>query len=363
MRIFQTASIRPEYKRRLRQLTPTEATFPQRMAIYHKDAYIAVHTLLPVLDGAPEAFYTIADDEIIQRRWANERGMPDRSSLESILLAQIEEHRAEVFYTLSTTAVSSDLARRMPACVKAKIGHHAAPHSGHDMSAYLMVNNFPTILEYYRSLGIQTAYFAPSYDPAFDRLMSKNRRDIDILFVGTYSRWHKRRAKTLEEIAALSSKYNVVFSLTRSKLNRLAETPLGLFGPLNSHRRPSAIRAITQAPTFGMAYNELLCRAKIIFNGATDIGGDDRGNMRCWEALGARALMVSDAGAYPEGMRDGVTMRTYQTPEEAVSVIESALSRPQETSDIAAAGHEMVRTLYSKERQWNAFQKIVESRF
>lgn len=344
-------------------MTPRGATFAERMSIFHGDSYAAVHTLEPVLAGDEAAFYTVANDESLQRRWAQEKGMPRKADLDSILLAQIEEHRTEVFYTLSTTVVDSALARRMPGCVRAKIGFHAAPYHGHDMSGYLMVNNFPTLLAEYRALGLKTAYFAPSHDPSLDRQGQDSRRDIDVLFVGTFSRWHTQRAGPLEAVAALQTKYKIVYSLTRSRMNRLAETPFGWAGPLKGHRRPRAVRAITVAPVFGQDYNRLLCRAKIVLNGAGDIGGEDRGNMRCWEALGARAMMVSDAGNYPDGWTDGETMRTYANPEDAAAVIESALRSPVETARIAKAGYDMVRTRYSKTNQWRRFQDIVALNF
>ena len=91
----------------------------------------------------------------------------------------------------------------------------------------------------------------------------------------------------LEAVAKLAGEYNVVYHLDRSRLCRLAESPLGRFLPLAKHRRPSAIRAITQEPIFGRDYYEVLSAAKIVLNGAIDMAGEDRGNMRCFEALGS----------------------------------------------------------------------------
>lgn len=363
MRIFQVSGTRPAYTERLGRLTAQDASFDDLLAAFHHDAYEAVHTLEPVLNGSRAAFYTHSNNERLQRAWAAEKGLPADASLDAILLAQVEEHRPDVFYTLNTISVDSALARRLPGCVKAKIGWHAAPLTGNDMSAYLMVCNFETLLETYRAMGLRTAFFSPSHDPLLDTYASVTRRDIDVLFVGTYSRWHKSRAAILEAVAALQSQHNLVYSLYQSRLNRLAETPLGWLGPLKKHARPRAVRAIAQPPVFGRDYYNLLSRAKIVLNGAGDIGGLDRGNMRCWEALGAGALMVSDAGNYPEGMVDGTTIRTYRSQEEAVAVIRHALQNPGERQSIADAGNDMVRTRYSKARQWADFQKLVADHF
>ena len=180
-----------------------------------------------------------------------------------------------------------------------------------------------------------------------------------MLFVGGYSRHHRQRAVILEVVAALADRYNIVFHLDRSRLCRLAESPLGYLLPLAGHRRPPAIRAIAKAPVFGLDYYEALSAAKIVLNGAIDMAGADRGNMRCFEALGSGALLLSDEGNYPDGMADGDTIATYKSPEDAVSQVKTFLDAPARRSGLARAGHEMVSTRYSKEIQWQRFEALV----
>jgi spore maturation protein CgeB len=165
----------------------------------------------------------------------------------------------------------------------------------------------------------------------------------------------------LEAVAKLAGEYSIVYHLDRSRLCRLAESPLGQLLPLARHRRPPAIQAITEAPKFGLDYYEVLANAKIVLNGAIDISGEDRGNMRCFEALGAGSLLLSDQGNYPEGMSDGQTIVTYRSPEHAVQQVRTLLDGVDERLAIAHAGHEMVSTSYSKEAQWKRFKALVAS--
>jgi len=153
-----------------------------------------------------------------------------------------------------------------------------------------------------------------------------------------------------------------VFALSRSRLNRLAETPLGLIG-LRRHRRPEGVRAIARAPVFGRAYYEILGRTRIVLNGSIDLARNDRGNMRCWEALGARTLLVSDEGRYPAGMVNGETIRTYRSPEHAVELIRENLANAHARQRIVDVGYEMIRTRYSKAAQWDDFQRLVAAHF
>jgi glycosyltransferase involved in cell wall biosynthesis len=362
VRLFQNSRYYPALRPKLRELTKGQSRFADRIRTFLNFREAAAHVLLPVDRGDEWAFFTNGDDAEIQRGWARERGLSPRASLEDILKAQIEEHRTDVLYNVDATGWSSDFVKSLPGCVKKVIAWHAAPFRNLTFAGYdLVICNFPSILAKLNDLGCRTAYFFPAYDPEFAPLASRQDRQIDILFVGGYSRHHKQRGAVLEAVAKLGNENRVVYHLDRSRLCRLAESPVGRLLPLAKHRRPQAIRAISRPPIFGRDYYQVLADAKIVLNGAIDMAGADRGNMRCFEALGAGSLLLSDAGNYPEGMADGQTIVTYNSPEQAVEKIRALLEHPQERLDIARAGHEMISTRYSKQMQWKRFEALVAS--
>jgi hypothetical protein len=254
----------------------------------------------------------------------------------------------------------SDFVRSLPGCVKKAVAWRAAPSPGADFSAYdLLVCNFPSILESYRGRGWHAEYFSPAHDPEMDAYAANTDRPIDVLFVGGYSRHHRQRAVILEAVSSLRERLNIVFCLDRSRLTRLAESALGHILPLVAHRRPSDIRAVSHDPVFGRALYAMLSKAKIVLNGAVDMAGQDRGNMRCFEAMGCGSLMVSDQGLYPEAMVDGLSMLTYSGSDDAVSVISKALSDQARRAEVAAVGWSSIRQLCSKQKQWLSFEKVV----
>jgi len=360
VRLFQNCRYYPSLRPRLHELAKAHPTFAGQVAAFVDFRQNGAHTLLPIDQHAEWAFFTNGDDAEVQRLWAKERGLNSRISLEDILKAQIEEHRADVFYNLNATGLSSNFIRTLPGCVKHVIAWHAAPLLNVVFSDYhLVVCNFPSILAALRERGCRAEYFFPAYDPALAPGTAHQERPIDVLFVGGYSRHHRRRALTLEVVSKLADRYNVVFHLDRSRLCALAESPLGYLLPLGKHRRPPAIRATARTPVFGLDYYETLMSAKIVLNGAIDMVGADRGNMRCFEALGAGALLLSDDGNYPEGMRDGETMVTYRSPEHAADQVKTFLAAEGQRLALARAGHEMVSTRYSKEIQWKRFEALV----
>ena len=81
--------------------------------------------------------------------------------------------------------------------------------------------------------------------------------------------------------------------------------------------------------------------------------------MRCFEALGCGAALLSDEGRYPAGMTQGRTIMTYESPQDAVDTFGRMLADLDATRALAQRGREMVRTLYTKEQQFEAFMQLV----
>jgi hypothetical protein len=360
MRVFQNSSYYPSYEQRLRRLGVNAVTFKQQLQVFFDDRYAASHLLLPVIRKDPHAFFTNWDDEFLQRAWAREAGLATKLSLEEILLAQIEAHRTDVFYNLDPVRLDNRFLARLPSCVKGSIAWRAAPSRNASFSRYnLVVCNFPCILADMSQRGCRTAYFSPSHDPVMDRFAENSERPIDVLFVGGYSRHHTRRAEILNAIASLADQFEIVFHLDPSRLSRLAESPIGFLPALARHRRPKTVRSISRPATFGLDLYRALSQAKIVLNGAIDMAGNDRGNMRCFESMGCGALLLSDEGNYPDGMVPGSTLITYGSTADAITQVRRMLADASHRGAIARDGHKMVSTRYSKEIQWSRFQDLL----
>jgi Glycosyl transferases group 1 len=359
MRLFQNSGLYPSYVAHLNQLAPETLGFEARRRIFLDDRFGALHFLKPVLEGDPGAFFTNGDDVTLQRHWARENGIPGNPSLEAILLAQIEHHRTEVFYNLDPVRYPSAFVRKLPGCVRKALCWRAAPSGNADLTAYgAVLGNFPSILESWRRQGCRAEHLLPAIDPAMDPY-GRGERPIDVLFVGGYSRHHLARAKVLEEVASLAVTRQVVYCLDASRLTRLAESPFGRLLPLQKHRRPQAIAKIAKPPVFGRQLYELIGKSKIVLNGAIDMAGKDRGNMRCFEAMGCGALLVSDAGYYPEGMTAGETMEAYDSAEHALRTISECLRGWPRSAEVAARGRTQIAEIYNKSSQWGRFVDLV----
>lgn len=89
------------------------------------------------------------------------------------------------------------------------------------------------------------------------------------------------------------------------------------------------------------------------------MAGTDRGNMRCFEALGAGCALLSDAGSYPPGMVSGETMLSYDDATDAERKLSLLLDDPAQRNGIARRGHQMIRERYSKRAQMERFRELV----
>ena len=76
-------SIHPTWRASI-ELAREAASFEERRRIFLDDRFGALHFLQPVLEGDPDAFFTNGDDDILQRQWARENGMPGKPRSKNI---------------------------------------------------------------------------------------------------------------------------------------------------------------------------------------------------------------------------------------------------------------------------------------
>lgn len=360
MQLFQSGYFYPTYLPYFRQLSRGDTSFSSMMGTLLADRTDASHILAPVLTGDPSAFYTRTADRHLQQLWAREHGMSSRASDEDILIAQIEEHRTEVYYDMAPMLRSQGFLKRLPGSVRRTITWFAAPDPCPNLDQYdLVVGNFPGLAKQHEERGCRTAFFSPAHDPELDTYAANTDRPVDVLFVGSYSQHHRKRNELLLSLVDMASECKVAIHLHASRRVKLAESPVGRLLPLAKERRPESLRRIANGPLFGRSLYEAMSRAKICVNGSVGMAGKERGNMRCFEAMGAANLLLTDEGIYPEGMAAGETLVTYDSTEDAIAQIRRLLADPTVMERIAGAGHRMISTRYSKSRQWDDFRNLV----
>ncbi len=359
MRLFQNIYVYPAYLRRWNAMPNSSATYSGRIGELVEDRYCGIHLLAPILTGSADAMLSSHSDRLCLDLWRAEQGIRDEMSPQDIICAQIEAHRADVFYTQDPAQFGPEFLKRLPGCVKRRVCWQSPPAEPGDLTGYdLVMNNFPTSLQQYGAQGVRTAYFTPALDDRLLAIGARQERTVDVFFAGGYTRHHRQRAAILESVAAMHREFRIAFALDPSRLTRASESWLGHVLPIRRYRRPAEIQSVSRGPVFGMSMLETLASAKIVLNAAVDSAGDDRGNMRCFEAMGMGALMLSDRGNYPEGMCSGQTMVAYESPADAGRLVRELLGDDARRQALASAGHELMRERYNKAVQWERFVEL-----
>jgi glycosyltransferase involved in cell wall biosynthesis len=360
VRILQNIHLYPDHIRIIDSVAGLQASHSERVRAMVEFGLNGPHMLEPVVVGSEDAFLTSTADPSMQRAWAVENGLRPDVHPHEVLLAQIEHFKPDVLYTHGTGYFPDHVRRALKGLVKVAICWKAPPDFSNSMEGFdLAVNNFPSSFPRYEAMGIKTGWFSPSFDPAMEPECDATDRPVDIVFVGGYSRHHRNRARMLEQIAKLSNRYNVKLALSFDRATRLANTPLGLLPALSNYRAPKIIRQVAIPPLFGREMYRLFSSAKILVNTAIDVAGQDRGNIRCFEALGCGTLMLSDVGIYPPGMVDGKTMLTYDHIDTIPEIVAQLLNDESRRMRIAADGKSLLRGTYGKGESWDRFQKLV----
>jgi len=363
MKVFQSAGFGSHYIAAFDlRIPPSEcASFDERKNLLLQDRYDATHILKPIYENDINFFFTVCDDSTLQMLWARENGLGSGTNLEDVLLAQIESFKPDVLYQLDPIRFPSSFVRRLPGCVKKVLAWRAAPIGSADLSAYdVVLSNFETLNARWRQKGLHTAWFSPSWDPEMASYAANENRPVDIFFTGSYARTtgHDERLAMLDAVAQLPDGYHTDLRLMARKWGRLTDRAFLRWIPVPI-RLPVSLRAGTNEPVYGRKMYDMLARSKIVLNPATDIAGDIRGNMRCWEVLGCGACMLGSAGQYPEGFEPRVNFEIFTDADDLIQKTRYLLADEPRRAAIAKAGTEMLSRIWSKERQWDDFVSLL----
>lgn len=363
MRLSVIESFYPAYLHQFYRKRPwlKDASFAECRLSLLEDRFDASHIFEPIYHHDPNVQFVVYNDKHSQQRWAQENRLRTRNMIE-ILLTQIEHHRSDVIYALEPSFMTPDVMSRFPGTVKKIIIWHAFPAIANYDGVDLVLSSHKNYLIQASSKGVATGYFTPSHDPEMSRLAYNEFRPIDISFVGIYADTHGRRNRLLQKIADLGNYCRLVFGLMHPKKRPLLNTRFLRRLPSPFPYLPRNLRRVSYGPIFGRDLYGILSHSKIVLNASADVALTPyRGNMRCYEAMGCGACLVSDEGMYPNGMIDNETFISFTDEEDAVRKIKELLQDPGRCRSIGRKAADMIETNYSKSAQWSRFKELVSN--
>lgn len=243
--------------------------------------------------------------------------------LHGTLLDQIAYVKPDVVMVQDLNLVPPGLARAIRRHTTTLVGEIASPlPPKRFLTSYdLIVSALPSIVDTVRGLGIPSRYIPLAFDQKWEARTPASARDIDAIFVGSFSRLQPATAPLLRDVAA-------------------AVPGLQIYGPA----APGVLAAAGLLDYYcGEAWGRdmfgLLGRSKVVVNRHGSIAGRYAVNMRMFEATGSGAALITEKKSNLSELFDvGTEVIEYSSPAEAADFARKILADPPRLDLLAASG-------------------------
>lgn len=262
--------------------------------------------------------------------------------LHGVLLEQVRRIKPFAVVVQDLNLIPLSLAKELKKNCSVLVGEIASPPPpSHYFLGYdMIISALPSMLEYAQNLGLESHYVPLAFDERWSTKIPKVERDIDAIFVGSFSRHQPDTIPLLREVASKVQNFQIYGT-----------------GDLR------AIEAAGLAQNYkGQAWGAemfgLLSRSKIALNRHGTIAGDYSVNMRMYEATGSGALLVTEESSNLHTLfKPGFEVLSYKSHRDAARVIADSLNNPAELAQIAYQGH--ARTL--REHTYSSRAELIEN--
>lgn len=239
----------------------------------------------------------IANDELLQRKWASENkvdieesgflskiqmlpifhkfiGRPDW--VQKIVLKQISIKKPDIVYMQDLSILNPNTLKQIKkTCFL--MGQIACPlpNLRYLKEFDLIVTSLPHYVEKLRKNGVRSEYFKIGFDPRILDKIGKQKRIYDVTFVGGISPSHKKGLRLLK---ALANKIKI-----------------DMWGYGKEYLVPGTkLHKYHHGEVWALDMYKILAQSKITINRHIDVAEKYANNMRLYEATGMGALLITD---------------------------------------------------------------------
>jgi spore maturation protein CgeB len=261
--------------------------------------------------------FIIENAEVMQKKWALENNFSDYSMInwkKNIVLAQIKKFNPHILWIPNPSVDHSykyiDGARGYYTKLAYYLGHDISNKELIMRADILFVINEKYVKSLYPSLN-NIVYMGVGFSPAINSKLGLLKKNNDIVFVGSVTPSHKKRAEILSFLInnGLDIKiYGGIVSVNyytklrgiagdivkRKNIRGAFNALLNLFKQSDYERNVSILEPYCKNPVFGMDYYHTIASSKICLNIHIDLAKNFSGNMRMFEATGVNTCLVTD---------------------------------------------------------------------
>lgn len=290
----------------------------------------------------------VANDDVLQSKWAAENGLRLKpSSLvkqlasktryvrrfaqddrpQRILAEQIKRRRPEVLYFQNLMLCDPAFLRAVRPYAKLIVGQIASPLPAEKYlhGCDLILTSFPHYVERFRAIGVACEFFAIGFETTMLDRFGPSDRPYGAVFVGGVSRLHIHGNAILKEVA------------------RAVDLDVWGYG-IETLPAASPLRRRFHGEAWGLDMYRVLDAAKIAINRHVEVAEGYANNMRLFEATGMGALMLTDEGKnLGDYFEVGREIDTYRDADDLKAKIRHYLANEDKREAVARAGQ--ARTL------------------
>lgn len=263
-----------------------------------------------------------------------------------ILLQQVKEARPDILLVQDINAVPPSLVRQFKKYAGVVIGEIASPPPPRAfLTCYdRIISALPSIVDTATSLGIPSTFVPLGFDKRWATISDTHEREIDVVFVGSFSRLQPTTAPLIRAIAE-------------------AVPTFRLYGTVKSDvLKEAGLETFYHGPVWGQQMFEILGNSKIVINRHGTIAGPYAVNMRMYESTGSGAVLVTEQKSNLEDLFTvGKEVLAYTDVPDAVQQTAELLRNPERLSTIARAGQQRTLKDHTYDNRAEQMVRIFES--
>lgn len=209
----------------------------------------------------------------------------------------------------------------------------------------LVISSLQNLVQEISKLNIRSTFHQLGFDARINDRLVKIPKDIDILFVGSYSSKHRNTIPLLAEFAKNFPSFRIYGNFPNSVL--VKSNLLGNYC----------------GEAWGRSMFEVLNRSKIVINRHSSISGPFANNMRMFEVTGVGSLLLTESKSNLSYYFTGDEVATYTNPTDAVEVSRRLLQDGDKLGEISHLGQLKTLRAHTYESLSPKIIKLIESIF
>lgn len=322
------------------------ASVPEKQGSYKERSQVLADLIFGTSDFYSSAFNKygwdasdiIANDFYGRQLWNRENCVGGLSNRESVY-NQIMRENPDVVYFQDLSFFDAEYLQKLRSKRIKVVGQHSCPWVGNDQvrNYDFLYTSFPHYLDRFAKLKVEHDFLQIGFggDKVLDKLPEEGKRPLDVSFVG-----------------GIGNHWNAGNALLETVARRVDEFQWWGYG--RELLPDCLLRRIWQGSAWGFEMYRIYLRSKIVINRHGEVAEGYTNNMRCFEATGCGALLMTEASKNIDFyFEPGEECVTYEDADDLVEKIRFYLMNDKERERIALAGK--LKTLES-----HTYQKILQ---